>query len=81
MTTGAPLVHNPAIWEALPNAKLTSTARDVFDILTARQAPGRAPRHQSGGGCSRHRPAQGHRHPGCANQAWGVDHQPSTGGV
>ncbi|MFF0746619.1 helix-turn-helix transcriptional regulator [Streptomyces sp. NPDC004111] len=33
-------VHNPAIWEQLPNAKLTSTARDVFDILTARQSPG-----------------------------------------
>lgn len=38
--TGAPLVHNPAIWEHLPNARLKSTARDVFDILTARQQPG-----------------------------------------
>lgn len=42
--TGAPLVHNPAIWEALPNAGLTSTARDVLDVLQARQAPGGAVR-------------------------------------
>lgn len=42
--TGAPLVHNPAIWEHLPNARLRSTARDVFDILTARQYPGGAVR-------------------------------------
>ncbi|MER6109268.1 helix-turn-helix transcriptional regulator [Streptomyces hirsutus] len=38
--TGAPLVHNPAMWEHLPNARLKSTARDVLDILTARQEPG-----------------------------------------
>lgn len=39
-STGVPLVHNPAIWEDLPNAKLTGTARDVLDVLQARQAPG-----------------------------------------
>ncbi|MEV6956115.1 hypothetical protein [Streptomyces sp. NPDC051183] len=40
MTTGAPLVHNPAMWENLPNARLSGTARDVFDVLTSRQQPG-----------------------------------------
>lgn len=35
-----PGFHNPEIWEHLPNAGLSPTARDVFDILTARQEPG-----------------------------------------
>lgn len=35
-----PGFHNPAIWEQLPNAGLSPTARDVLDILTARQLPG-----------------------------------------
>ncbi|MCX5443833.1 winged helix-turn-helix domain-containing protein [Streptomyces sp. NBC_00063] len=32
-----PGFHNPEIFETLPNARLSPTARDVFDILTARQ--------------------------------------------
>ncbi|BDT39515.1 MarR family transcriptional regulator [Streptomyces yaizuensis] len=39
-TVGVAVVHNPAIWEQLPNARLRGTARDVFDVLTARQEPG-----------------------------------------
>ncbi|MGW1767703.1 helix-turn-helix transcriptional regulator [Streptomyces sp. NPDC002073] len=35
-----PGFHNPEIFEVLPNARLSPTARDVFDILTARQEPG-----------------------------------------
>jgi DNA-binding transcriptional MocR family regulator len=35
-----PGFHNPEIFEVLPNARLSRTARDVFDILTARQEPG-----------------------------------------
>lgn len=35
-----PGFHNPEIWEQLPNARLSPTARDVFDVLTARQEPG-----------------------------------------
>ncbi|MGW7261777.1 helix-turn-helix transcriptional regulator [Streptomyces sp. NPDC054834] len=31
---------NPETFEILPNARLSRTARDVFDILTARQEPG-----------------------------------------
>ncbi|MFI5808697.1 helix-turn-helix domain-containing protein [Streptomyces sp. NPDC051561] len=38
--SGIPGFHNPAAWEQLPNARLTPTTRDVFDVLTARQAPG-----------------------------------------
>ncbi|MFG2986202.1 hypothetical protein ACGFYQ_33960 [Streptomyces sp. NPDC048258] len=38
--SGVPLVHNPAIWENLPNARMSGTARDVFDVLTSRQEPG-----------------------------------------
>ncbi|MEU5599901.1 helix-turn-helix domain-containing protein [Streptomyces sp. NPDC020298] len=33
---------NPETFEILPNARLSRTARDVFDILTARQEPGGA---------------------------------------
>ncbi|MCX5206079.1 helix-turn-helix domain-containing protein [Streptomyces sp. NBC_00237] len=40
MSGTIPGFHNPAAWEQLPNAGLTSTARDIFDILQARQAPG-----------------------------------------
>lgn len=43
MTTEAPPLpayHNPGIFEMLPNAKLSGNARDVFDVLTARQEPG-----------------------------------------
>lgn len=36
----SPCFHNPAIFEQLPNARLSRTARDVFDVLTARQEPG-----------------------------------------
>ncbi|MEC3992022.1 helix-turn-helix domain-containing protein [Actinacidiphila sp. DG2A-62] len=35
-----PGFHNPEIFEVLPNARLSPTARDVFDVLTARQEPG-----------------------------------------
>lgn len=35
-----PGFHNPEIFEVLPNACLSPTARDVFDVLTARQEPG-----------------------------------------
>ncbi|MFB8037735.1 helix-turn-helix transcriptional regulator [Streptomyces sp. NPDC056004] len=35
-----PGFHNPEIWETLPNARLSPTARDVLDILTARQQAG-----------------------------------------
>ncbi|AEM88523.1 helix-turn-helix transcriptional regulator [Streptomyces violaceusniger] len=35
-----PGFHNPEIFEALPNARLSPTARDVFDVLTARQEAG-----------------------------------------
>lgn len=35
-----PGYHNPEVWEQLPNAGLSPNARDVFDILTARQEPG-----------------------------------------
>ncbi|MEV0011057.1 helix-turn-helix domain-containing protein [Streptomyces sp. NPDC051840] len=35
-----PGFHNPEIFEVLPNARLSRTARDVLDILTARQEPG-----------------------------------------
>ncbi|MEV7617079.1 winged helix-turn-helix domain-containing protein [Streptomyces sp. NPDC089799] len=38
--TAVAAFHNPEIWEQLPNAKLTGSARDVLDILTARQEPG-----------------------------------------
>jgi len=32
--------HNPQLFEVLPNACLSATARDIFDVLTARQEPG-----------------------------------------
>ncbi|MER6916761.1 helix-turn-helix domain-containing protein [Streptomyces sp. NPDC000594] len=35
-----PGFHNPEIFEVLPNACLSPTARDVFDVLTSRQEPG-----------------------------------------
>jgi biotin operon repressor len=35
-----PGFHNPEIFEVLPNARLSPTARDVFDVLTARQESG-----------------------------------------
>ncbi|SEG94788.1 Crp-like helix-turn-helix domain-containing protein [Actinacidiphila yanglinensis] len=35
-----PGFHNPEIFEVLPNARPSPTARDVFDVLTARQEPG-----------------------------------------
>ncbi|MFD9339938.1 helix-turn-helix transcriptional regulator [Streptomyces sp. NPDC060028] len=35
-----PGFHNPEAFEILPNARLSPTARDVFDVLTARQEPG-----------------------------------------
>ncbi|MFB6614030.1 helix-turn-helix transcriptional regulator [Streptomyces sp. NPDC085524] len=35
-----PGFHNPVVWEQLPDARMSRTARDVFDILTARQHPG-----------------------------------------
>ncbi|GHA47776.1 hypothetical protein GCM10010329_82750 [Streptomyces spiroverticillatus] len=31
--------HNPAAWEQLPNARLSPTARDIFDVLQGRQEP------------------------------------------
>ncbi|MFI9155719.1 helix-turn-helix domain-containing protein [Streptomyces sp. NPDC053367] len=34
------LVRNPDMFERLPDAQLGKTARDVFDILQARQEPG-----------------------------------------
>lgn len=34
------LYHNPDVFEYLPNARLNGSARDVFDILSARQQPG-----------------------------------------
>ncbi|MFJ2736170.1 helix-turn-helix transcriptional regulator [Streptomyces sp. NPDC087317] len=40
MSSTVPGFHNPEIFEVLPNACLSPTARDVFDILTARQEPG-----------------------------------------
>ncbi|MCB5181891.1 helix-turn-helix transcriptional regulator [Streptomyces antimicrobicus] len=39
-TAPVPGFHNPEIFEVLPNACLSPTARDVLDILTARQEPG-----------------------------------------
>lgn len=38
--SAVPGFHNPEIFEVLPNACLSPTARDVFDVLTARQEPG-----------------------------------------
>lgn len=35
-----PGFHNPQLFEVLPNACLSATARDIFDVLTARQEPG-----------------------------------------
>jgi hypothetical protein len=35
-----PGFHNPDTFELLPNACLSPTARDIFDVLTARQEPG-----------------------------------------
>ncbi|TSB25638.1 winged helix-turn-helix domain-containing protein (plasmid) [Streptomyces sp. NBC_01525] len=35
-----PGFHNPEIWETLPNARLSPTARDVLDVLTTRQNAG-----------------------------------------
>ncbi|MGW8882026.1 helix-turn-helix transcriptional regulator, partial [Streptomyces mirabilis] len=32
--------RDPQMYEVLPNACLSSTARDIFDVLTARQEPG-----------------------------------------
>lgn len=40
MSSSIPGFHNPEIFEVLPNACLSPTARDVFDVLSARQAPG-----------------------------------------
>ena len=40
MSSTVPGFHNPEIFEVLPNACLSPTARDVFDVLTARQEPG-----------------------------------------
>ncbi|MEU8893681.1 helix-turn-helix domain-containing protein [Streptomyces sp. NPDC048442] len=40
MSGPIPGFHNPAAFEQLPNAALTPTARDIFDVLTARQVPG-----------------------------------------
>ncbi|MFJ3906241.1 helix-turn-helix transcriptional regulator [Streptomyces sp. NPDC090025] len=40
MSGTIPGFHNPEIFEVLPNACLSPTARDVFDVLTARQEPG-----------------------------------------
>ncbi|MFJ7258216.1 helix-turn-helix transcriptional regulator [Streptomyces sp. NPDC098085] len=38
--SNVPGFHNPEIWGALPNARLSPTARDVFDVLTSRQEAG-----------------------------------------
>ncbi|MFJ8871348.1 helix-turn-helix transcriptional regulator [Streptomyces sp. NPDC102473] len=38
--SAVPGFHNPDSFELLPNACLSPTARDVFDVLTARQEPG-----------------------------------------
>ncbi|MEV0011106.1 helix-turn-helix domain-containing protein [Streptomyces sp. NPDC051840] len=35
-----PGFHNPDAFELLPNACLSPTARDILDVLTARQEPG-----------------------------------------
>lgn len=40
MSSIVPGFHNSEIFEVLPNACLSLTARDVFDVLTARQEPG-----------------------------------------
>ncbi|MFJ2745447.1 MarR family transcriptional regulator [Streptomyces sp. NPDC087440] len=40
MTTAPAAFHNPAAWEQLPNARLSPTARDIFDVLQGRQEPG-----------------------------------------
>ncbi|WP_432104449.1 replication/maintenance protein RepL [Streptomyces sp. bgisy091] len=38
--SSVPGFHNPDTFELLPNACLSPTARDIFDVLTARQEPG-----------------------------------------
>lgn len=39
-SSAVPGFRSPDASEVLPNARLSSTARDVFDILSARQEPG-----------------------------------------